>query len=197
MDGFVKNIWSGVRANMRRQDRPLPGMAGVARAQQEAAEEHEVAVPERLVHARGMVGIQQRPAVTGAEDRPIAQLDQARVLRAAEGMGENVFRLAAPCLAAVARAHENEVTVGVGVRVGFFTEQFAVRRAAKRGDQFAVRPPYDRRKGTVKFLVLVDDNVFDLANGGRRLRGGFGLRGRRCEKADGREQEDESVHARQ
>ena len=77
----------------------------------------------------------------------------------------------------IARAHQDELTVWVGVGDARFAEEAAVRRAAEGDQQFAIGPADNRRKGAVKLFVLIDNEVLEFAHAGRSwLQGRFAVR---------------------
>src|ERR1051325_7859274 len=118
----------------------------------------------RLLEFRNRLWLQQRPTVTGAENRAVAQLHHARVLRAAEWICVNQLQLAAPAFSIVTGPHEDEIAVWVCVARAWLAEGAAFGRPPKCDEKFSARPQHDGWEGGVEICVLVNDDVFDFAD---------------------------------
>lgn len=87
-----------------------------------------------------------------------------RILRAAEGMGENQFRVLAPGFARITRPDGNQITVRVSVRITLLAKRTPLWCAPKSHEQSAIIQADNRWKCAVKLLVLIDDNIVLLLN---------------------------------
>src|SRR5262245_60093618 len=96
------------------------------------------------------------------------QLHHAGILRSPKRVRVNQFGLTSPGFPIVAGTHQDQVAIWIGVSDPALAERTPVRRSTKRDEQLAVGPADHRWKRTVKTCILVDDQVFDLA---QRLRG--------------------------
>src|SRR2546421_8384600 len=108
--------------------------------------------------------LEQRPAVAGAEKGTVAKLDHAGVLRASERIRVNEFGRLGPGFAFIARSHQHEITVRVGMSSAVFAKYAAFGRAAKSDYQLSVRAADNRRKSAVKLGILADDQVLQFVN---------------------------------
>jgi len=140
--GAPKNVPRCISRHMGRLKWPLPGTAVVFGAQNITAQKSKTAVPQGVRELGGKPRIEQRPAVAAAQQRPVAQLQQAGVLRPAERMGINQFRFAPAC-ALVPGPDQDQLAVGVGVRRACFAQMPSLRRAAKGHQELAVGPAHD------------------------------------------------------
>ena len=118
---LAERVEYGFPGRGRRNNWTLPRVAAVSGAEQVPAQEHKVTVAEGVLQAGHRLGLQQGPAVAGAKDRAVAQLDHAGVLGTAKGIRVDQLGRLAPGLAAVARAYQHQVAVRVGVAGSGFT----------------------------------------------------------------------------
>ena len=88
-DGFAERIEDGFTRSRGWDEGALPGVAGIFGAEQITAKENEISVAKDTFQFCRRIALQERPAVTGAKERTVAQLNHARVLRAAERIGIN------------------------------------------------------------------------------------------------------------
>src|SRR5690606_9207629 len=81
---------------------------------------------------------EESPAVASTKQGAVPKLQQAGILRAAEGMGINQLWLMGPMFT-IRRADLYQVAVGIDVTVAFLTQSLSVGSTSESHDVFAVR----------------------------------------------------------
>src|SRR5215472_7553972 len=160
-NGMAKRIARVLARCGRRNDRILPAVTAILRTQDIAPEKGEAAVTKHVRRFLRSVSPQLSPTVTRTENRVIAKLHHAGILRPTEWMRVDELRLR-PGFAVVARTDQNEVAVRISVAGARFAEYPAFGRPAKRNQQFSIRPPHDGRKRAVELLIFINNNVLQL-----------------------------------
>jgi len=137
-------------------------VTAVFRAQQITTQKHEVSVQRCATQFFGRIPVQQSPAVTGADNRVVAELNHARILGTAEGIGVNQFRRLRPGFAIVVGANQDEITVGIGMAGARFAESAAFRSSAEGDQELTTGTANEGREGAVEFVIVVNDNVVEF-----------------------------------
>src|SRR5581483_6764475 len=91
----------------RRDDGFLPVMPAIQRTKHVPAQRGKISREKSAFHPWHNIGPYERPTVTGAQYRMIAQLHHARILRAAKWMRVNQLRLLAPGFSAVPGSNQD------------------------------------------------------------------------------------------
>ena len=119
---------------------------------------HDVAAQEfvgsLLVFRHLRAGWHPIPGVARADQRSIAKLHHAGILRTGLRVSVDQLRGCWVQFSLLSRTHQYKIAVRVGVRDAFRSHTAAVRRAPEGYYQFAGRPADDGGEGAVEVRVL-------------------------------------------